>query len=652
MNQWHRLGMRTRLFIATALLLAVLVLLVVVLQSTLNGRDRLSRLQHDELPTALSAIAAQVQARLNTAITGSEALARNPFILDWIAAGAPAEQLPQMQAALAQVQESLQATAVFMATNDGREIRYHHYEDGKLNWRRMSADNPDDAWYFSYLNGGRSFELNLDTNAFSDEQLLMFVNFRSHRTNPAGQPLNVAGGAMNMSQLGALIREFRIGAGGQVMLVQPSGLVDIHPDMSLAGRLDLGGQPELAGLLSDKSEQGRILRLDWQGEEKFIGAIWMPALQRFLLAEVPTADIQGEIRHNQLTTLGIAGLLLSLGLVLLYPMAGALIAPLASLRRQISATADNLDLRVRFDTRDQAEIGHLCRQLNLLMDKLRQTLSEVRHVSDETEVVVEQLHGGAREASDSFHQQQSALEQITRVMHGITTQVADIATNAGEAGRYSEEGSAVLDAAERQLEQSYGAIGRLEQDMLDARARMEALRRHSDDILHVLEVIRSISDQTNLLALNAAIEAARAGEHGRGFAVVADEVRQLAQRTQSSTTEIQHMIDNLRGASAQVAEQMEISAGSSQHGLASLTSTRDQLRQMSRRLEEVFAINSSMSTGTRAQQDAIGQIHEGLQHLAEQGARASTMVQQAASASQHLSQQVGRLRDKVMVFQC
>ncbi|AEY00377.1 methyl-accepting chemotaxis sensory transducer [Oceanimonas sp. GK1] len=652
MNRWHRLSMRTRLFTATALLLAVLILLVVILQSSFNSRDRLSRLQSDELPTALAAIAAQIQSRLNIAITGSQALVNNPFILDWINAGTPADGLPQMEAAMAQTLDALQASAVFMATNSGGEVRYHHYEDGKLHWRTMSAGNADDNWYFDYLKSRQPFELNLDTNAFSDEQLLMFVNYRSKAENAQGQPLNVAGGAMNMTQLAGLIREFRIGAEGLVMLVRPSGLVDIHPDMSRAGKLDLSRQPALKTLLTTPSEQGRIIRLERQGQDMFVGALWIPALQRFLLAEVPTADIYGEIRRNQLVTMGIAAVLLAAGLALLYPMAGALIAPLLVLRSQISDIAGHLDLKTRFQTRDRAEIGELCEQLNRLLARLRQTLSEVHHVSDETEAVVTQLHGGAREASDSFHQQQTALEQITQAMHNITTQVAEVAGNAGQAGRYSEQGSAVLKAAEQQLEQSYVAIGRLEQDMLDAKSRMEALRRHSDDILHVLEVIRSISDQTNLLALNAAIEAARAGEHGRGFAVVADEVRQLAQRTQSSTTEIQSMIDNLRSASLQVAEQMDISAGSSQQGLASLTSTREQLHHMSVQMEDVFAINNRMSTSTQSQQQAISQIHDGLQHLAEQGSRASTMVQQAAGASQHLSHQVARLREKVMIFQC
>lgn len=652
MNRWHRLSMRTRLFTAMALLLAVLVLLVVILQSSFNSRDRLARLQSDELPTALSAIAAQIQSRLNVAITGSEALVNNPFILDWIKAGSPAEQLPAMEAAMAQTLSSLSASAVFMATNYGGQVRYHHYENGELHWRSMSADNADDAWYFDYLQRKQPFELNLDTNAFSNEQLLMFVNYRSEAENLQGQPLNVAGGAMNMAQLAALIREFRIGAEGRVMLVQPSGLVDIHPDMSQAGALDLSQQPALKTLLSSRQEQGRIIRMEQQGKELFVGALWIPALQRFLVAEVPTADIYGEIRRNELFTLGIAVLLLTAGLALLYPMAGALIAPLNALRTQISDIAGHLDLKTRFITRDQAEIGELCEQLNRLIARLRQTLSEVHHVSDETEAVVTQLHGGASEASDSFNQQQTALEQITQAMHNITSQVTEVAGNAGQAGQYSEEGNAVLKAAEQQLEQSYVAIGRLEQDMLDAKNHMEALRRHSDDILHVLEVIRSISDQTNLLALNAAIEAARAGEHGRGFAVVADEVRQLAQRTQSSTTEIQSIIDNLRTASLQVAEQMDVSANSTHQGLNSLTSTREQLHNMSLRMEEVFAINNSMSTSTRAQQEAISQIHEGLQHLAEQGARASSMVQQAAGASQHLSLQVGQLREKVMVFQC
>ena len=652
MTFWNRLPLRIRLFSATALILATVLVLVVVLQSNLSAKDRLIRLQEEELPTALNGMAAAIQGRLNLALAGSDALANNTFVLDWIRNGAPEDRLDAMGKAMAETQSALDASAVFMSIRVGDELRILFYEQGRFNVRVMSSTNPDDAWYFDYVRSGQPYELNLDTNAFSGDKLLMFVNYRSRAADSQSRPLNVAGGAMDMEQLAEMIRDYRIGGTGQVMLVQPSGLVDVHPDASQAGSLNLTEREQADTLLNNTSGQARVVETQWQNREAFVGSVWLPALQRYLVAEVPTTQIHADIAHNQKVTLGVAAVLLLFGLALLYPMARTLVSPLAALRNQVMAVTESLDLRHRFSTRDQAEIGELSAQLNQLLARLGDTLGEVREVSDHAETIASQLSSGARETTDAFQQHRRELVEVASTMDGIAGKVSEVASNALEAGQRSEGGSEALQAASHQLESSHAAIGRLEQDMLTARERMDALLQHSDEILHVSDVIKSISEQTNLLALNAAIEAARAGEHGRGFAVVADEVRKLAQRTQDSTNEIQGIIDNLRAASTQVADQLQLSAESSQAGMESLDRTREELEALRQRFLEVLEMNRAIARDTAVQQDSIKAVHQGLQHFSEQGGLASTLAEQAREASEHLSGRIGQLKAKVQAFLC
>jgi len=648
---WNRLSLPTRLFIGSAFIFLSALILVIFLQSYLAEQDQLERLEKHELPTALNAIVNGIQADLNTALAGSNALAQNPFLLNWVERGAPTDELDTLTELMAQIQDSIGALGVFVASNN-QEARYHHYENNQLNWRTMSNTNPDDAWFFNYLKSNQPYELNLDTNAFSGNLLRIFVNYSSKAKNALGQPLVIAGGVIDMKSIANTISQYRIGEQGQVMLVLPNGIADVHPYPKLAGKLNISQWEQAEALLSNTSGQTLILHTNWEGKEQLVGSLWIPGLQRFLIAQMPVAEIQNQLQHNQWVSLGLGSLLVLAGLAILYPMSHFMIAPLADLGHQIRTTADTLDLQTRFKTKDQAEIGDLASRLNQLMERISSTLREIRQATKHTDELAEQLQGGAQLATDSFHHQQRSVEAIEQVMQSITQSVSEISDKAMEAGQHSDQGRTILTEAENRLDSSYKAIARLEEEMTTARSRMDGLLKHSDDILHVLDVIRGISEQTNLLALNAAIEAARAGEHGRGFAVVADEVRQLAQRTQSSTAEIQNMIDNLRTASDQVAEQMEVSSKSSQTGLNSLDETRQELKVMAERLTLVFDMNSDIAQNTQAQLTAVEEVHHKLQELSQEGLKVNAMADQATAATSELNQQVDSMRQQVSAFKC
>ena len=655
---WQGLALRTRLFAVSSLVLVLTVLLVVGFQSYLTSQDQLRRLKEQELPGRMQTIAAGIRGQLTLAINGSEALANNVFIQDWARAGAPLDRLPDMRRAMEQTLKALGANAVFMAvrTPDGG-VRYHHLEGNKLQWRPMSEGNADDGWYFEYLKRNTPYELNLDTNALGSQGLQIFVNYRSAQTDDQGRPLLVAGGAMNMEQLASMIRNYRFGESGQVMLVQPSGLVDIHPDTRQAGSLDLSGQSGFRALMANDwlkvRDQGlQILQIELAGQPAFVGALHLPDLQRYLVVTQPVRDTVAGITANRRLTLGVGLALLVLGLLVLYPLAGRLTRPLDDLRSQLKRISDSLQLDQPLQTRDQAEIGEMCAQLNQFLGRLRETLGAVRQTSDAVQGITRELEVGAVQATQAFHDQQATLRVVNQDLDHLSQSVHSIAGHAGEAAESSDQGSRLLEQAHRQIDASHAAITRLTEDMQANIEQLQVLQTHSGEITHVLEVIRGISEQTNLLALNAAIETARAGEQGRGFAVVADEVRALAQRTQSSTTEIQQTTDLLRQASNQMAERITESAQSTQEGMQQLAQARHELGQLQTGLQRVFQMNRSIAEATEEQNASVADTHRSLQSLADQGQQAVVMAEQATAATKRLAVLIRELHVRTQRFHC
>jgi len=289
---WNRLSLPTRLFIGSAFIFLTALILVIFLQSYLAEKDQLERLEKHELPTALHSVVNGIQAELNTALAGSNALAQNPALNDWVKRGTPENELNQIAQLMAQVRKSTGASGVFIATNNAQDTRYHHYENDQLNWRSMSNTNSDDSWFFNYLKTNQPYELNLDTNDFGGNKLRIFVNYSSKAKNSQGQPLVVAGGAIDMGAIANSISQYRIGQQGQVMLVLPSGIADVHPNPELAGKLNISQLQQANALLNNTGGETLILRANWDGEEQFVGSLWIPSLQRFLIAQMPVAEIQ------------------------------------------------------------------------------------------------------------------------------------------------------------------------------------------------------------------------------------------------------------------------------------------------------------------------------------------------------------------------
>ncbi len=304
------------------------------------------------------------------------------------------------------------------------------------------------------------------------------------------------------------------------------------------------------------------------------------------------------------------------------------------------------DLTRRLKAGSQDEIGQLAEHFNTFMDKLQDIIQELIEHSDRIGVSAQEVAGIARQSHDGMERQRAETDQVATASNEMAATVSEVAHSAEQAAEAANAASSAASNGNAVVDETIAIINHLAGDVEQGAHAVNRLREDSENVGTVLEVIRGIAEQTNLLALNAAIEAARAGEQGRGFAVVADEVRTLASRTQESTQEIQAMIEGLQNSAGQAAEIMGRGKASSEQGVTKAANAGEALKDISEAVAVISEMNAQIASAAVAQNAVALEMDKNItniRHATEENTANSNQLATAGAALNQVATQMQQL---------
>ncbi|XXE68770.1 methyl-accepting chemotaxis protein [Pseudomonas sp. R1-6] len=295
----------------------------------------------------------------------------------------------------------------------------------------------------------------------------------------------------------------------------------------------------------------------------------------------------------------------------------------------------NLTRPITVDGSDEA--GRLLRAMSTMQEKLRDTLQRISGSATQLASAAEELNSVTDESARGLTQQNNEIEQAATAVNEMTSAVEEVARNAVSTSEASRNATTSAGDGRDLVQETVGAIERMSADVQSTATLIGNLADESRDIGKVLDVIRGLADQTNLLALNAAIEAARAGEAGRGFAVVADEVRALAHRTQQSTSEIERMIGSIQSGTEQAVDSMRNSTERAESTLNIARGAGMSLDTINTAIVEINERNLVIASAAEEQAQVAREVDRNLVNIRDLSVQTATGANQTSAASAELS---------------
>ena len=328
----------------------------------------------------------------------------------------------------------------------------------------------------------------------------------------------------------------------------------------------------------------------------------------------------------------------------------SLILPLAQAVEQARVVASG-DLSRHVEVVGKDEPAQLLSALQDMQVSLRGTIQHIADSANQLASASEQLHSVTEDSTRGLHQQNAEIEQAATAVNEMTSAVEEVARNAVSTSEASRQADQTSRNGREQVGQTVSSIVRLAEDVTQTSGSVEHLANHVRDISQVLSVIRAIAEQTNLLALNAAIEAARAGEQGRGFAVVADEVRALAHRTQQSTQEIEQMIAAIDQGTSQAVAAMRTSCERVDFTLEVARAAGMALDEIAQSISAINERNLVIASASEEQANVAREVDRNLLNIRDLSQQSSAGADQTSAASQELSRLAVDLNGVVQRFQ-
>ena len=366
------------------------------------------------------------------------------------------------------------------------------------------------------------------------------------------------------------------------------------------------------------------------------------AKNQFVEAE---ADYQRILLVDSLIT---AGSVLFLA-ILSFGIIGGIGRAVGQLEEASKRLADG-DLNSRVDYRSRDELGRIARAFNNMAGQFQDTINQVTAATAQLAAAAEETSAISVETGTGVRRQQSETDQVATAMHEMTATVQEVAHNASGAAEAAHVADREAKEGQQVVTHTISAIENLATEVERAATVIHELEADSDNISNVLTVIQNIAEQTNLLALNAAIEAARAGEQGRGFAVVADEVRTLASRTQDSTTEIRNMIERLQSGAGRAVEVMESSRNQAKSGVDEVAKAGQKLELITQAVTAINDMNAQIASAAEEQSAVAEEINRNITTVSDVAKQTSSAAEQSAATSEELSRLAHELQSLVGRF--
>jgi len=318
--------------------------------------------------------------------------------------------------------------------------------------------------------------------------------------------------------------------------------------------------------------------------------------------------------------------------------------PLADMQKLMGRIASDNDLTLRMDIKRQDEVGDTSQAINDMLDRFRMLIRQVLGSSARLLIEVDQMNIASVEAKNSMDVQSSETDMVAASMNEMSTTVKVVAENASAAATSAGQAQGEAKQGKEVVELTINSIDSLAKEVGRAADVIHRLESDSESIGMVVDVIRDIAEQTNLLALNAAIEAARAGEQGRGFAVVADEVRTLASRTQASTQEIQQIIERLQQAAGEAVGVMEDGKREADKVVGHAARAGESLESIMTSVSTIVDMNTLIASSATQQNITADEMNRNLAHISEMASNTSIGALQTVDACEKTVRQVEGLR--------